>query len=555
MLASTSQSPTTREPWGQRHVPALLVVLFGGLILLLASAEEPYHIDELRQTRQYGNSFEAVIQESRGQEQPPLDPLLNAAVQRIIGIGDVRQRLLSVAFGIGSLLTVWGLGRRSAMQSRGLVVTVGVMAFTPALISVTAYARPYALPLFLMLVFLLLSDIWLASERSWVVPIMVITALALPWTRTVEPVIFLALMVIVAGIRAIRSRAELRRTMVLGSIAAAGLVSSVPALFFVSDEIADRTPDASGIWDRVGRIFTEIPQTFADAIPYWPLVIIALLLVLILPTGRRMLLAAWWWWVMAATAIGFAFAFSLVAPLGQPFYERYVFTWVPPTAVLLGIMVSASYDSSRGAWRRALNIAITVTASTVAVVAVTTTWIGLTSRTHSDWKAVSDVIVDDFSQDTQILFDAVTSLGSYRTPFAGFPRYTGDHAPIPNALQTIRNPESVTGGSNTAVVLLTEARYEVDGWIPVGVDRFFTVYLPESRKEGRQAAAESMAEFSEVIGLDQGAALRLASAALWVDLGDPKKASALMKPLLEDSGLSPIVRDTIESTELDQFVD
>jgi hypothetical protein len=79
----------------------------------------------------------------------------------VIGQGDIRQRLLSVVFAIGSLVVVWRLMARSNISEVGTSIAIFIMAFTPALLVVSAYARPYALPLFLMLSFLLLSDRWL----------------------------------------------------------------------------------------------------------------------------------------------------------------------------------------------------------------------------------------------------------------------------------------------------------------------------------------------------------------------------------------------------------
>ena len=66
-----------------------LVVLVGALILGIAAAEEPYHIDELRQVRSYDKPTPDIIEASTQQEQPPLDAILNSTAQGLIGVGDL----------------------------------------------------------------------------------------------------------------------------------------------------------------------------------------------------------------------------------------------------------------------------------------------------------------------------------------------------------------------------------------------------------------------------------------------------------------------------------
>lgn len=532
-------------------VPGLLLVVIGAGILSLAAAEEPYHIDELRQTRHYDKSVGRILEESRAQEQPPLDPLLNSVVQKAIGIGDVRQRALSVAFAAGSLVAVLLLTIRGGLTSSGSAVAVAVMALSPPLIVVSAYARPYALPLFLMLLFLLLGDIWLEAGRVWSLVFMVPVALVLPWSRTVEPVIFLGAVVVVSAVIAITDSRRRARILAIAVTAVGGLCSSALSLRFVSQEISDRTTSGdTALMERLGRLLGEVPRTFGEAFPFWPLALVLAVLVVALPAARRLLASLWWWWPLAGTSVGFAIAFAAIAPVGQPFYSRYVFTIVPPVAVLIGVVVSATSDSKRVVRSTTIGLA-----SVVVLVAAIGTWIELTRPSRADWEAVSHVVVRDLPDDFEILYDAVRPLGAYRTTFAGRPRYTDDHGAIPLTTQVVDSPESIDGGRNTAVVLLNRSDFAIDGWTPVGVDSYFTVYLPETPRSGRRGAAVSYQEFGEAMGPELGAAMSLASAALWLDIGEPQLALEVALPLLEDDALASAVAQTLSGTALEEAIE
>jgi hypothetical protein len=245
-------------------------------------------------------------------------------------------------------------------------------------------------------------------------------------------------------------------------------------------------------------------------------------------------------------------AFAVVAPLEQPFYQRYVFTWVAPIAVLVGVALSKSHmpDTSNRLIRFVGGACVVVLLTWASAL----TWVELSRATNSDWERVSGVLVEDLPVGTEIIFDAVTSLGSYRTPFAGYPRYTEAHDPIPLTLSVIREPEIIDGGSNTAIVLLTPDRYDVPGWQRVSIDTFFAVYLPLTPRPGREGAALSAEEFGEALGLRAGAALRLTAAALWLDIGEQSKAKAIIETLLAEPDQADQVRSTTNATALARLV-
>lgn len=529
-------------------LPVILLVLFGGFVLLISAAEEPYHIDELRQVRSYDRDLAGVIQASVQQEQPPLDAVLNSFAQDLLGIGDVRQRLLSVGFGVGSLALVAVLTLRSGFLALGSVSTLGVMSLTPALISVTAYARPYALPVFLMMAFLALAHIWLDRGRPWALILAFLVAGLLPWSRTVEPVIFLVCSAMIMSILAL---ARQRRRPAIWMLVAScfGLVSSIPAIGLLLDQLGDRTASDGSLPERLARLGSDIPTAIGTAFPYWPFLVLIVLLAVVRPAARRLLARLWWWWVLVGTAIGFVLAFVAIAPVTQGFFGRYLFTWVIPFSILVGAVVSSATEVSR---RLVVPAGVTFGAVGLLIAwAGYLTWHDLSTKSTSDWKAVSAVITEDLPADTAVLYDQLRRLGAYRTPYAGYPRYTKGQPRIPLSLNVIRDPSTFSPGSNTAVILLTGGtRFDVPGWIGIGIDRYFTVYLPSSPRPGLAGAAGAAEEFAEALGPDLGAAMQLTAASLWSKSGDSERADILVEELLAQDDLRDTVLATIEGTEL-----
>lgn len=100
------------------------------------------------------------------QQQPPLDALFNAAAQRLVGIGDFRQRALSVALGIASIGLLGSLILRGRLRLWSVVGAI-YLATSPLWISVVADARPYALALFLMMLFLVGVTSFLDQGGRW----------------------------------------------------------------------------------------------------------------------------------------------------------------------------------------------------------------------------------------------------------------------------------------------------------------------------------------------------------------------------------------------------
>ncbi len=535
-MTSASGSGPEQERARRTRWLILGAVIIGAAILLLAIDDEPYHIDELRQVRVYGSPLSEVVEASFRQGQPPLDSIVNAAAQRRIGVGDARQRAISVAAGIGSLLVVAALGFRAGFGS-ATAATVLTLGLSPLLISVTAFARPYALPLFLILSFLLVTDVWLLDARPWTIPLVAVLALLLPLSRTVEPPILLAAAAGVVIVWKLTKRGETWRGSFLVPIAAAvaGLVLvAVPVLRRLSTELNGYTVEDSLInFSGLSRLWTELPSVLKDVFPAWPLALTIVVLTVALPDIRRSLFTQWWWWVLATVPTGFALVFFARTQASQPYFNRYTFSFWPAFALMLGALTAGFMRR----WQDGNKLlALSGMGLLVAFLGASGLEVGhdLATTEGGDWAAASRLVVESTPQETVVLFDAVRPLGRYRTPFAGRPRYTGAERSLPLTLHVARSPDLVPDDAPIAVMLLG-ARPQVPGWVGIPADRFFTLYLPLAPRQGKAEAAETYQEFARVLGQDRGAAMSIAAAALLQDIGRTDEARDLISGLLASS--------------------
>jgi hypothetical protein len=532
--------------WDLAMILTILAVVVGAVILLLAVVDEPYHIDELRQVRSYDRSFGEIVDASFAQQQPPLDPVLNSLVQRALGPGDVRQRILSVAAGIGSLALLGFLSRRAGL-GLGSAVAVLALAISPLLVGVTAYARPYALPLFLMLAFVALSDVWLSAARRWTIPGVIAVSLLLPLSRTGEPILFLGavigILLIAWWLRRKEPWAGTPIVPIGAAIAGLGLIA-VPVYGRLSEELAEYSETSSiSIFDQLSRIWEELPGVASATIPAFLFVVGTFAIWVAMSDARRALTDRWWFWVLAAVPVGFILTFFLRTPLTQPYYARYTFSWVPVIALVMGAVTWAAVVRFRRGDRI---IPLIVGAVVFVILATTSVRLGeeLSTTELADWEAASSLIVAETSPDTIVIFDAVRPLGSYRTPFAGRPRYTGVERFMPLSVHIAENPDLVPPNSPTAIMLLGPIP-DVPGWVAFPADDWFTLYVPEEPVIGQRSAAESMLVFAGVLGPDDGAALSMAAIAILVSIGDEVAARDAMNAVIGVSDQD--LRDRIES--------
>lgn len=525
-----------KPQWG--WIPVALAVGIGITILLISMFEEPYHIDELRQTRAYGQPVTDIIDASFAQQQPPLDPLLNAAVQRLIGVGDPQQRALSVAFGIGTLIVFGALMMRTRLR-KGAAASVLVLAMAPLLVSVTAYARPYALPLFLILLFLLATDVWLTDGRKWAGAALTAAAILLPLSKTVEPVLALILSIVILLGWKIRADTDWSGSVWLpiGAAATGTIAVGLPIIIRLQSELAGYT--ISGVADVAGltRWFTEIPRALDESFSPWPIALLVAALAIAIPASRKFLINTWWFWILFLIPIAFATVFVVRTPDTQPFYSRYTFTWWPPFAVMVGAIVTAALDKHTVRWRT-WQIASIGVVSLFFVGTAYSLQADLRTNVRYDFAALGAAVMEKTTPETTVIFDPAVPLGSYRTSFAGrWGRYLDSDRDVPLTTWIVRKPSRIPDSGPIAVALIDYQRntpdwpIEVPLWQRVDVGPYESLYLPPPGLDGRLGAQAALLAFARVLGPDRGATFTLAAASLAVLAGDQDEACNILADL------------------------
>ena len=190
--------------------PLYAAAVLGGAVLIVATAlAQPFNQNELVQMAPYASGTVREILDAT--RQPPLDPLLGAAVRRVLGEGQLLQRLVPVLAGIGTLTLFALLLRRlrlgSAARSR-----CSCSRRRRCFLRWTAYSRPYALPVFLMLLFVYAGHRWLVDRQAQWLLLAVPSAVLLPLARVPEPMVFLCTTAAVLALLSLRGKLEWRAT-------------------------------------------------------------------------------------------------------------------------------------------------------------------------------------------------------------------------------------------------------------------------------------------------------------------------------------------------------
>lgn len=521
-------------------IATVAAVAIGSVVLFFAAAEEPYHIDELRQVSAYANDIGEVAQLSIEQEQPPLDAVLNAVAQRSIGVGDVQQRLLSVLFGIGSLALIGALTMRNSF-GWGSPVAVLAMALSPLLVSVTAYARPYALPLFLILALVLSIDIWLDRPGFGTGPLIVAISLLLPLSRTVEPNLALAGIVVVLILGRYVFGAVWRGTIWVpaGAALAALAFVGVPMIARLRSNLADYTQPAP-LWTKLDRLVADLPLALADVIPWWPIVIPAILAAVAFGPSRKRLAGLWWFWVLVIVPVGFAAVFFYQARVSIPYFSRYAFSWWPPLAVALGALTSSAsvasrqpsgcdeIDESADKGVRPPHVVA------LAIMLITLLGFGLALRDdlstagRADWAAASEAIERSTSDETAVIFEHALPIGAYRSQFFGQPRYLDPSRSVMHTGRLIRNPTQV-GESQPIALLLEGADPEIPGFSRHRIDSHFALYVPNEPLVGPTGASAALVAVAVSLSPTTGSHAALTAAAILAGSGELQQACEVVE--------------------------
>jgi hypothetical protein len=530
-------------------------VALGAVILIVASEAIPYHIDELRQIAAYDEPYSVVVEASLAQQQPPLNSVLGASVQRLLGVGDWQQRLVSVLAGIGALITVGIITLRAGFKY-GAAATVLILALSPVFVTVTAYARPYALPLFLALLFVLMTDLWLVSAHSWVVVGILGSAMLLPLSRPTEPLLVLgaAIAILAAYLVFGRSKDWVGTPWVPIGVSGLALIAvGMPMLVPLRSSLGQYSDLGIDVGEILERAGSDLPGAFDRLFPLLPVVIVLVVAAVALPASRR-LLNRWWFLVLALVPVGFIASFYAGSAGFVPFSDRYTyFLWVA-LAIVMGALVGGLPAGTGRRFDRAIPvltgvlIVLFVSASAVALgrnLSQTTIDATMDLEYRPDFEAASNLIAGSTPGDALVLFDVARPLYHYRNPFAGSGRYIDDSRLIISVLEVTTRPALPAGLPIAVLTLGTPV--EVTGWNRVTRGQFH-LYTPTNDLRGAEGAIEAMVAMSEAHGSDIGATWALAAAAVVAQEGGMTAACSMVAEVGKaspDEGYSARFHDAI----------
>lgn len=525
-----AESPAAPSCWSDRLERWLLAlaVAVGAALSVLTARNQPYNQNEWVQIAPYDSWDPAVV--TSGTRQPPLDPILGALVQHAFGVGQLQQRLVPVAAGIGSLVVMALLLRRFGLRWHG-VVALWFMATAPVFLRYNAYARPYALPLFLMLLCAYAGGRWLdGGGRRWLV-VAVGGALLLPLARVPEPVVFLGssgLVLLLAGWRRWLPRG---RAWWLGGGFLVAL-SSVGALTTLT--LSNQTAASTGtslIDLDPGRALDRVPTglrdlrdfvapLYAEWFPWWPITLLVVVLALALPSSRRRLVTrrwistTWWWLPLVLAPLVFLAAYHSVNPypLDERHYRiRFAYFWVPSLVVLVAVTSEAvgRHVRKAGAWAGPALVGV------LLVSQLPTAFEVVAENDAVDVREVATIAEDRLPADAVLLYDGPSPDGHWRQPFFGGPRwFDGTHARILTPARIASGRETVGEAAGPVHLVVLEAPCvdsvacdspghpigEVTGWEVTQRFDWFTLYAPADGQAGRAGVIEALEALADAYG-------------------------------------------------------
>ena len=510
---------------------------------------EPYHIDELRQVRPYARGLDLLITRSFEQEQPPLDVIVGARFQDVLGVGDVLQRSHSMLAGLLALGVMAVLLWRSRIRA-GIPAAVLLLAILPGFVSFTAYARPYALPLALMVGFALAADLWLEHGHRVAAVAITVIALLLPLSRVFEPpafLVFSSLVILWFGRR--RTAWGRRVWWPVGSAGLALLAVEVPVYLKLQERLTAYQGESSATlaeqWRRV--IDDSIPRLAEMFVNGW-LALLIVIVALASPGVLRRLSSIWWFWPLLLTALSFAVAFHIRTQPNQPFYDRYGYYWLPLFAVLVAVFVQEASDrKAAGSWRQWVPAIVLVPFVVLSVVGLRDDF---TSSSQADFRSLGAEIEARIPPTTAVIYDMFARpAGSYRPGFAGYGRYASPQRAFIEVENLPGQSDRVASG-DSYVIAANGPVIAVPGWSAVTTSETMTLYLPDGDRSGPEQLAEDLAAFGGRLEPRFGAVLRIGAASMLFSTGETTKACISLELLLQDDrSLERFVSDSFVSTD------
>ncbi|MDF1596980.1 MAG: glycosyltransferase family 39 protein [Acidimicrobiia bacterium] len=401
-----------------------------GVLWVIFAAEEPLHIDELRQTRAYAGGPEQWVGTSWGMNQPPLEITLGAIWRRLFGASDYAERLFPVIVGLLSLILLARLAIRFSGKKLAAPIAILAYGLSPLVFRTTALMRPYAIPTFFSLLFLTtLIDLRDRGPSRLRITSAVVGGAGLLLSHALIPVLVAG--VAVLGLFAMKARkqpdssgAALARRIALG-VTLLGLLMPI-ALRFKNPTFFE-SPVAYSLSDRLVDA-VELTTTAARSNFGWALLPLVLSLVLLMiPSFRPQRGELWWFIALIGIPVGVSAVFFVTVAPGYPYPDRYLHDIMLSGAIGLGLVGSRWETRDRRPWQGlafgAIGLAVAGSFVTLSIPAFQHE---VTTERFLDWAEGTDLIMEHLDSDVVILFEPLVPFPSYQSLFYGQPRYLPD---------------------------------------------------------------------------------------------------------------------------------
>ncbi len=526
------------------------VVVVGAALMVAAAITQPYNQNEFKQMTPYGSGDYDVI--TGGTRQPPLDPLLGAVVQHLLGEGQLTQRLVPIAAGVGTLVLTSLFLRRLQFGYAG-VFAVAMLATQPLMVHYSAYTRPYALPLFLMMLFTYSGWRWLENGAlRWLV-LAAVAACLLPISRLPEPVVLLSTSALILVWLSLRGRHPWSATVPLAAVSLGALaLVGYPMYQALAEQETNSIfdPSASGIADRfkggIDELVTGLLPSLGDWFPWWPLTIGIIVAAVALPMSRRRLFGIWAWWPLLLAPLVFALGYYFLNPHSldlRPYRDRYAYFFLPAFVFVVASLAAAAIEIGKD-FRR-IRIAFSVLLSAALISQLPATGRIVAEKISPDYREASAVILDKVPDGALVLYDSPAAPGPYRQPFSGKGRFLGTMPFLIEVNKIAHYPEKVGGYGQVYVLVLdgecSSSAYCDNATRPWNhdvpgfriADRFdrFTLYAPTDKQSGMDGVVDALLAFRDAFGTRMGMMETFAAAAVLEHSGHRDQGRALMRDL------------------------
>lgn len=453
------------------RIAILLVPFIVALGLRLHGlADESLFMDEIRQTSYYQLDFTAIVKAAATQNQPPLDYWIGRMVS-LISSSDVAVRLPAALLGAGSVLLLT-LMVASFATLRVAALSGLVLAVLPFHIYYSQEARPYAIPVFLLLALLyqIHQMIQGAAPKVPAYFFLALVATLFAFSRADFPMIILTSLIGIGVIgtllaRVYTSRAMAGRLAVMTTALAGAVVLYLPLFLYLIERGTRYAPGTTT--DALSWVATGLQRfTFVDVWQAWwaqvePLgyVLIPMAVaggVIVLLSGRmhqgslpRLAVLVL---LLAVPAHLLSFYASTPLPLRPP----YLIYLLPLSVMLAAVPLNLALQrlNSRCSNLAALGIiGVLITPLYTSVAEFKST------PKRTDWRGLADYL-QSTTDSTNVLFaDSLVEPGAWEPDLYGFHRYQPGSAAHGGSLRELaRQLEGVSVSRLSPVLVLFQHR-------------------------------------------------------------------------------------------------